>query len=103
MTAALIALCAVTFGIAAGNGPRLITAARGAAQAWQPRRTPGGKSHRPARNLTTRGTIMPWFGEGPLNEQDAKFFDLRESGYTGPVDQDGNAVEDLAQWIREHS
>jgi hypothetical protein len=22
-----------------------------------------------------------------------KFFELRESGYTGPIDQDGNAVE----------
>jgi len=46
---------------------------------------------------------MPWFGEGPLNENDAKFVDLRESGWKGPVDQDGNKVEDLDQWIREHS
>lgn len=34
---------------------------------------------------------------------DSKFFDLRESGYTGPVDQDGNPVEDMDQWIRDHS
>jgi hypothetical protein len=46
---------------------------------------------------------MHYFGEGPLNEAGQKFTDLRESGYDGPVDQDGNAVEDLAQWIREHS
>jgi hypothetical protein len=46
---------------------------------------------------------MLWFGEGPLNEKDAKFADLRESGYTSPVDQDGNAVEDLDQWIKDHS
>ena len=47
VTAALIALAAVTFafGIAAGNGPRLITAARGAAQAWQPRRAPAPFTH----------------------------------------------------------
>jgi hypothetical protein len=26
----------------------------------------------------------------PETEADRKFFDLRESGYTGPIDQDGN-------------
>ena len=36
-------------------------------------------------------------------EADARFFDLRESGYEGPIDQDGNAVEDPGQWIKEHS
>ena len=46
---------------------------------------------------------MPWFGEGPLTEKDQKFADLRESGYKGPIDQDGNPVEDLDRWIREHS
>jgi S-DNA-T family DNA segregation ATPase FtsK/SpoIIIE len=47
MSAALIALSAVTFalGIAAGNGPRLITVTRGAAQAWQPRRAPAPFTH----------------------------------------------------------
>lgn len=25
-------------------------------------------------------------------EADAKFFELRDSGYTGPIDQDGNPV-----------
>lgn len=29
----------------------------------------------------------------PETEKDRKFFDLRESGYTGPIDQDGNAVD----------
>lgn len=36
---------------------------------------------------------MKWFGEGPLAEKDSKFFELRESGYTGWIDQDGNAVD----------
>jgi DNA segregation ATPase FtsK/SpoIIIE, S-DNA-T family len=42
VSAALPALAAVTFafGIAAGNGPRFLTIARGAASAWQPHRTP---------------------------------------------------------------
>lgn len=39
----------------------------------------------------------------PETAADSRFFDLRESGFTGPIDQDGNAVEDLAQWIRDHS
>lgn len=26
----------------------------------------------------------------PETAKDRKFFDLRESGYTGPIDQDGN-------------
>ena len=38
----------------------------------------------------------------PETAADSKFFDLRESGYTGPVDQDGDAV-DLDQWIKDHS
>jgi len=46
---------------------------------------------------------MPWFGEGPLTEKDSNFVALRESGYTGPVDQGGHAVEDLDQWIKDHS
>lgn len=32
----------------------------------------------------------------PETEADRKFFDLRESGYTGPIDQDGN-IPDLSQ------
>jgi hypothetical protein len=36
---------------------------------------------------------MPWFGEGPLTEKDQKFVDLRQSGYKGWIDQDGNAVD----------
>lgn len=38
----------------------------------------------------------------PETEKDRKFFDLRESGWTGPIDQHGNAVADLNQWIRDH-
>jgi len=29
----------------------------------------------------------------PETQADKKFFDLRESGYTGPIDQDGNKAE----------
>lgn len=29
---------------------------------------------------------------GNLTEADRKFFALRESGYTGPIDKDGNKV-----------
>jgi hypothetical protein len=28
----------------------------------------------------------------PETARDKRFFDLRESGYTGPIDQDGNKV-----------
>lgn len=28
----------------------------------------------------------------PETSKDKKFFDLRESGYDGPIDQDGNKV-----------
>jgi hypothetical protein len=31
------------------------------------------------------------FDGKPETEADRKFFGLRESGYTGPIDQDGNA------------
>jgi hypothetical protein len=31
----------------------------------------------------------------PETEADKRFFDLRESGYSGPIDQDGYAVSDL--------
>jgi hypothetical protein len=32
-----------------------------------------------------------WDGK-PETDKDKKFFDLRQSGYTGPIDQDGNKV-----------
>ena len=37
----------------------------------------------------------------PETEKDAHFHDLRESGWRGPIDQDGNKVEDLDAWIDE--
>lgn len=43
------------------------------------------------------------FDGKPETPADTRFFDLRESGWTGPVDHDGNKVEDMDQWIREHS
>lgn len=35
----------------------------------------------------------------PETAADKRFFDLRESGYTGWIDQDGNQVEDADAWI----
>lgn len=39
----------------------------------------------------------------PETAADKRFFDLRESGYTGPVDRNGQPVEDMDQWIKDHS
>jgi hypothetical protein len=35
--------------------------------------------------------------------RDKKFFDLRQSGYKGPIDHKGNKVEDMDEWIKDHS
>lgn len=35
----------------------------------------------------------------PETKADKKFLDLRETGYRGPIDQDGNKVEDLDAWM----
>ena len=32
----------------------------------------------------------------PETDADKRFFDLRESGYAGPIDQDGNATNEHA-------
>ena len=34
-----------------------------------------------------------WDGR-PLSEKDKKFYALRDSGYKGPIDQDGNKAKD---------
>lgn len=34
-------------------------------------------------------------------DRDSRFHDLRESGWRGPIDQDGNKVEDLDKWCDE--
>ena len=39
----------------------------------------------------------------PETAWDKKFFALREAGSKKPIDQDGNEVDDLKRWIREHS
>lgn len=39
--------------------------------------------------------------DAPETEKDARFFDLRDSGYTGPIDQDENRVDDLEKWMEE--
>ena len=36
-------------------------------------------------------------------EADDKFWALRNEGYTGPIDHNGDKVEDLDQWIEDHS
>ena len=41
-----------------------------------------------------RGTGTRRLDGKPETDADKRFFDLRESGYTGPVDQDGYAVPD---------
>jgi hypothetical protein len=38
----------------------------------------------------TEAPTRTWDGS-PETEFDTRFFDLRESGCTGPIDQDGNA------------
>ena len=38
------------------------------------------------------------FDGQPETAADRRFFDLRESGYTGWIDQDGQPVTDLEQW-----
>ena len=40
---------------------------------------------------------------GTYTERDAKFFHLRSSGYRGPIDQDGNAVNSLTPTARAHA
>jgi len=37
----------------------------------------------------------------PETAADKRFFDLRESGYTGWIDQDGYAVADVDSWIEQ--
>lgn len=39
----------------------------------------------------------------PETAVDTKFFDLRESGYAGPIDHRGEPVEDMEAWIRDQS
>ena len=39
----------------------------------------------------------------PETADDKKFFDLRESGYKGPIDRNGNKVDDLDEWIKDNS
>ena len=39
----------------------------------------------------------------PETAKDKKFFNLRESGWEGPIDHNGNKVEDMDQWIGDHS
>jgi hypothetical protein len=39
----------------------------------------------------------------PETERDKRFFDLRESGETRPIDHRGEVVEDMDRWIEDHS
>lgn len=49
---------------------------------------PEGEPGTPAGSRNSRR----WDGE-PETERDGRFFNLRESGYRGPIDQDGNAAD----------
>lgn len=49
-----------------------------------------------------RGSSRCWDGK-PETAAETRFFDLRESGYRGPIDQDGHAVTSgLAVEILQH-
>jgi hypothetical protein len=48
----------------------------------------------PAPVQDTARPSRAWDG-APESAGDTRFFDLRESGYTGPIDQDGYRVDDL--------
>lgn len=39
-------------------------------------------------------TTRTWDGS-PETEADTRFFDLRDGGYSGPIDQDGRAADTL--------
>jgi len=57
------------------------------------RRCAGGKG-RTQLAVVPAGPLSRRTDGKPETEADRKFFDLRESGYTGPIDQDGN-IPDL--------
>ena len=38
-----------------------------------------------------------------IDAADDKFWALRNSGWKGPIDHNGDKVEDMEQWIRDHS
>jgi hypothetical protein len=44
--------------------------------------------------MAKQGRTRRWDGK-PESKADRKFFDLRESGYKGPIDQDGNKANCL--------
>ena len=80
--------------------------------------TIGGESKvtwMPGERVVSMDVIEPSAGDGgdkpsrridrkPETEADKRFFDLRESGYSGPIDQDGNipAADHVAVPILEH-
>jgi hypothetical protein len=43
------------------------------------------------------------FDRQPETAVDTRFFDLRESGYDGWIDQDGYPVHDKEAWMNEHA
>jgi hypothetical protein len=59
------------------------------------RRCPGsggrGGGGSPASSAGGQGGSRRFDGK-PETEADKRFFNLRESGYTGPINQDGNAT-----------
>lgn len=59
------------------------------------RRCPGGRSRSSGGGQGTPVASRRIDGK-PETEADKRFFDLRQSGYTGPIDQDGNATNEHA-------
>jgi len=60
------------------------------------RRCSGSKSGGSSRSSAGGQRASRRFDGKPETEADKRFFDLRESGYTGPIDQDGNAANEHA-------
>lgn len=42
------------------------------------------------------------FDGAPETDADVRFFELRETGYGGWIDQDGYPVDDLATWVADN-
>jgi hypothetical protein len=93
--------------IAAEGGPDAAEAAERArqadAEAFRIDRKPGDAAA--AQNVHTGhgssdmgSTTRRWDGKRET-EKDRRLFDLRESGYRGPIDQDGHRVDDVDAWI----
>jgi hypothetical protein len=53
------------------------------------------------QDKTIPQTVSRRWDRQPETEADRRFFDLRESGYTGWIDQDGYPVTDVDAWLNQ--